>query len=82
MTSVAVSQLFDFINVPQILIRNKRYPFFPSKSIHYVIDCKTTVILSDSTAAMQGIASTSCPKMGKIKEIYGMIQQIQNFVRK
>ena len=39
--------------------------------------CKNIVILSDSKAAIQAIASTNCPKMEKIKEIHCMIQQIQ-----
>ena len=39
--------------------------------------CNNIVILSDSKAAIQAIASTNCPKMEKIKEIHNMIKQIQ-----
>ena len=32
-------------------------------------NCQNIVILSDSKAAIQAVASINCPKMGKIKEI-------------
>ena len=40
--------------------------------------CQNIVILSDSKAAIQAIASMNCPKMEKFKEIQSMLRQIQS----
>ena len=41
-------------------------------------NCQNIVILSDSKAAIQAIASINCPKMERIKEIQRLLTKIQS----